>query len=285
MVAFINSVRGIRMKIELAQIIRQCLYSGVMSGSILMCTNQSYAVETSDLAVRAVGTDMVAVGPIDAIDVNSSSFVVAGQRIAVSGETVMHEIGNANLLGFSAFKLFHIGDVLAVHGELDKPAVSISRLVESYVPGATSIYLRGRVTKVDSSIGVATVSSMRIDFTPAMAKSEFVGVNVGDIVEVFGMQPVIGGSLIATILRPDSARNNSITGTSLGANSITGTSHGGNSITGTSLGANSITGTSHGGNSITGTSLGGNSITGTSHGGNSITGTSLGANSITGTSI
>ncbi len=205
------------------------------------------------------GTELHVLGEVQRVDLSKGILIVAGQHVAISKDTTFSVDHVAVADSVNAFQTIQRGEVLAVSGPLDAPAVSVDRLNADYVAGATTIFVKGKISAVEESIGVAKIDELGVDFTPAMSDLRFATVEVGQVVEAIGVQPSMDGPMLANSI---TGTANSITGT---ANSITGTA---NSITGT---AKSITGTAK---SITGTA---NPITGTA---NSITGT---ANSITGT--
>ena len=231
------------MTIEILRTIPRHVLAGLLSGSLLVCANPSLAAErTESSAQNRSEADLLAVGAIEKIELSSGSVQVAGQHVLLSRDTVFIENESAISSGADVLRLLHAGDFVAVNGLLERAAASISRLSESYVPGATSVFVRGRVSHVDDSIGVATVGQLKIDFTPAMGSSSFEGLNEGQVIDAVGIQPNIGGVLIASMIR-----SNAITGTSLVTpRAITGTSMvTPRAITGTSLVTpRAITGTS-----------------------------------------
>ena len=231
------------MTIEILRTIPRYILAGVISGSLLVCANPSLAVERAEPGAQFSGeADLLAVGAIEKIDLSSGYALIAGQYVFISKETVLLENESAVSSGLDALQLLHTGDLVAVNGLLEGPAASIARFSESYVPGATSIFVRGRVSKVDDSVGVATVGSLKINFTPAMGSSAFEAFREGQVIEAIGIQPEIGGTLIASTVRP-----NAITGTSIVTpRAITGTSLvTPRAITGTSMvSPRAITGTS-----------------------------------------
>src|SRR5450631_3872031 len=153
--------------IEILRTIPRCILAGLMSGSLLVCANPLLAAERADSgAQNRSEADLLAVGAIETIDLSSGFVLVAGQRVLVSRDTVLIENESAISSGAGALRLLHAGDFVAVNGLLERAAASISRLPESYVPGATSVFVRGRVSRVDDSNGVATVGGLKIDFTP-----------------------------------------------------------------------------------------------------------------------
>src|SRR5450759_1301272 len=169
---------------------------------------------------RLYGQDLQVLGEVQRIDLSKGILVVAGQHVVITNETVLLSGQNSVAEPASAFRTIQRGDVLAISGPLDAPAVSITRLNADYVPGATTIFVKGKINAIEKSTGVAKIDELSVDFTPAMSDVKFTMVDVGQIVEAIGTQPSLGGPLLA----------DSISATSLvratpiaGANSITGT--------------------------------------------------------------
>jgi hypothetical protein len=227
------------------------------------------------------GAELHVLGAVENIDLAKGVLLVAGQHVSIGHETSFSYNGIPVEDQLSALHMIEPGDLVAVFGPLNTPAVSVSRLKESYVAGATTLFVKGKVSSTQESLGRARIDALGVDITPAMADAKFTRVEPGQVIEAVGIQPTAGGLLLA-----ESVASSSIVGTSTGSivgtsnRSIVGTSNG--SIVGTSSGSivgtsnRSIVGTSNG--SIVGTSSG--SIVGTSNG--SIVGTSNG--SIVGTS-
>ena len=88
--------------------------------------------------------------------------------------------------GLSAIR---IGDVLAVSGDSGAPATTIRQLTDSYVAGATPVYVRGKIAFINKSVGYARLDTLTIDFTPAMSSPGFPKFDLGEIIEATGVSP------------------------------------------------------------------------------------------------
>ena len=108
----------------------------LIASGLAAMTPASANVSLSELKIQ-YGADLEALGEVQSIDIAKGFVFVAGQRIAISRQTIfLIDHKTADLaIGFSAVK---VGDELAVTGELDAPATTIDRLSESYVPGSTA---------------------------------------------------------------------------------------------------------------------------------------------------
>jgi len=195
------------------------------------------------------GSELEVVGEVQRVDVAHESFVVAGQHVTIAKETVFSYNGVPVPGASSALRMIHPGDMLAVTGPVDAAAISVSRLQEPYIAGATPIFVKGKVLAVDLSVGTAKIDEMGVDLTPAMSDTNVASIAVGQTVEVLGIQPAAGSRLLArSIVGTPNASPAGIVGT--GRNGIVGTSGivgtGRNGIVGTSgiVGTAGIVGTS-----------------------------------------
>jgi hypothetical protein len=224
------------------------------------------------------GSEILVLGQVQQVDSTRGILTVAGQHISISRQTAFL-VGDVQIANAAKeLQAIKPGDLLAVFGAVGAPAISIDRLETAYVAGSTTIYVKGKISAVDTAVGVARIDELGVDFTPAMYDPELSSIAVGQIVEAVGIQPSTTGKLLAEHL--------SISGTSVAkASSISGTSVvKADSISGTSAKAGSISGTSAKAGSISGTSAKAGSISGTSAKAGSISGTSAKAGSISGTS-
>jgi hypothetical protein len=224
---------------------RQFIAAAITVVGFLASTNAVLAVERADLRLRGTfGAELRVLGPVETINVSAGYLIVAGQRVSILGTTTFLDNGVIVADRLHALQSIQSGDLVAVNGLIDGSTVSVNKLAESYVPGATTIFVRGRVDSVDASVGIATVSGLRIDFTPAMGSSGFAGIDEGEVIEASGIQPAISGSLLTANVSSTWIPSNRNTGTSVHADAITGTSIRPGAITGTSAHADAITGTS-----------------------------------------
>ena len=66
-----------------------------------------------------------------------------------------------------------VGDAVAIFGTLRADGIIGASLIQSrglYVPGATSIYLAGRVQKSDAALGRVVINGVTVDLTAAMSR-------------------------------------------------------------------------------------------------------------------
>jgi hypothetical protein len=144
---------------------------------------QSDGVNVSAL-VRAFGGGLAVLGRVDAIHQHQELSVV-NQR--VTGADFSHvAVGDYVAV---------IGDVMPDGGLL---ADSVLVLSEAYVPGASSVFIRGSVPSGLTSFGGADVAGQHVDFTPVMAGSDFATADWTREVGVVGVQPLIAGVVLAS---------------------------------------------------------------------------------------
>jgi hypothetical protein len=250
------------------------------------------ALTTVLIASSTVAQNNYALGPVESAS-SKSDVVILGQRFVLDASTrctVRTKVVSKQLCALALSR----GTYAVVEGDANRldRAAAITVLPFSYVPGASTVMLGGRVSEVRSHVGTFRVGSLVIDNTRLLAQGS-VPLEVGMYVETVGTQPLVSGLLLADGIRLqvssgvgstvsttqtiEIVASQTITGT--GSQTITGT--GIQTITGTGIqtitgtGIHTITGT--GAQTITGT--GAQTITGT--GAQTITGT--GAQTITGT--
>jgi hypothetical protein len=131
---------------------------------------------------RSNSSQLLLVGPVDALLARENAIVVLGQKIQVS-----------------AGSSFVAGDLVAVYGRFENARLSVSRIERSgpYVAGATAVLLTGVVQKLHTSVGRAVVSGVSVDLTSLVSTDgSQVAPALGSIVQIAGIQPVKGGVVL-----------------------------------------------------------------------------------------
>jgi hypothetical protein len=139
-------------------------------------------------AVRGDGPDLaqyssVAVGPVEWIllDGTNAKIGVLGQTFATTSDMT---------------RSIAVGDyVIAGGNEGDMAAVY--QTGQAYVAGVSPVALRGVVSSVDLSRGTMSVGGVAIDYTSYLAAEPQFQPQVNEVIEVDGLQPAAGSSLLA----------------------------------------------------------------------------------------
>jgi hypothetical protein len=84
--------------------------------------------------------------------------------------------------------------------KLNSNALYISALSDRYVPGATKVVLKGKITSVNGSVGTLFIGKQAVDYTGLLA-SGTASVKVGDDLTIVGTQPAINGVVLAETIR------------------------------------------------------------------------------------
>ena len=132
-----------------------------------------------------VSTDqptLVVVGPVDAYDAKHLTARVLKQTV---------------LLPHAADLV--VGDSVAVVGTINTNGAVVASSIKDegvYVPGSSSIYLAGRIEKVNTSVGTVLVNGVTVDYTPVLA-IELPTLKLGSGFTVSGIQPTLGGIVVA----------------------------------------------------------------------------------------
>src|SRR6266702_7268417 len=172
---------------------------------------------------------LLVVGPVEAVDLAHGTATILGQKVLVREPERLSVGYTAAVVG-----------VAQPDGSLTASSIQMRG---PYVPGASSVFLSGRVQKVDSGVGKATIGGLSVDLTALMSIGA-VSPAVGSAVELAGTQPSFGGVVLAS----------GISGGGLAAQGISG---GGKSTSGISGGGLSTSGISGGGLVALGISGGG----------------------------
>ena len=237
---------------------------------------------TPNFVERPVPSSMEVLGPVQSVDVAHHIIRIDGQAIAFNANTaVSYDNAVVNRGAMAAISSAKPGDLMAAYGDFGRPATSIKFLSAEYVPGAAKIFVRGRVTALDTSIGQAKINGLTFDYTPAMSNPYFKNLRLGEIVEISGIQPVLDGVLLADSVQ-SGAKGASIIGSGAQGMSIIGSGAQGASIVGTGAKGASIIGSGAQGASIIGTGAKGASIIGSGAQGMSIIGSGAKGASIIG---
>ena len=173
------------------------------------------------------GSDVVTLGPVEALDVRRGTVTVLGQQYLL-GDVAKR-----------ALRSLSVGDYVVTSGMVRSDgsvaANAVLRLAAMYVSGASPVYLKGRVASNDVSLGRLVVGTLAIDYTATPSFVDVSALGPGSTLELAGIQPVAAGLLLAGEAKVISVQ--SIAGTD--SRSIAGTDA--RSIAGTD--ARSIAGT------------------------------------------
>ena len=213
--------------------------------------------------VGALGEDLAVLGRVDGL--LDQQMLVVGQRILVANEP-----------GVS------IGDYVAVRGTRSSDgtviAESITVVEEQYVPGASTVFVRGMAPSGLDPIGSASVGGQAVDFTPLMGGVDLIAADWSSRdVSVLGVQPLFGGVVLArdvAFVATKSSNGSLGTGKSSSGSLGTGKSSNGSLGTGKTASGSLGTGKSSNGSLGTGKTASGSLGTGKSSNGSLGTGRS-----------
>jgi hypothetical protein len=105
-------------------------------------------------------TDVLALGPVERVDISKLQIQVLGQAIAIPAAQ------SAGLAGL-------VGQMVEVHGSVNPDgtlrATKVSAITAySFVPGSTQLYLKGAISSVDEVNAVARIGSLSIKYAGAL---------------------------------------------------------------------------------------------------------------------
>lgn len=212
------------------------------SRGILLCATGLLA--SAAIYTGSANAGSLAIGPVEQVNLKSSTIVVLGQTYHVPGSAV-------------ALSTLTPGTLVAVNGTeatSGKSAVqSVVRLAGQDVPGATQLLVTGVVSAV-SNVGQVRIGKLRVDINATLT-SDSQQPTVGQLVQVVGTQPTSQGVFLAQGIAGTGLSSNGIAGTGPSSNGIAGTGSSANGIAGTGLSSNGIAGTGTSANGIAGTGL------------------------------
>jgi hypothetical protein len=157
------------------------LGTGSRGMSILGTGSATQGITGTGSSGMSYGGQLVALGPLDQINVELGMVEVLGQTIAVT------ELNSANLAVGAMVSVF--GNVL---GDGFIVGSAIFSTGEQYVPGSTPVFVSGYASESQVTIGRVQIGNLEIDHNAAANVSFDNGV-----ISFFGIQPVRGGLFLA----------------------------------------------------------------------------------------
>ncbi len=142
--------------------------------------------------------DPTTVGPVEAVAPNGLSITVLGQSFGTSSRAIIPgAVGNHVV----SARAFNVGDFVLVTGKkLSNGSLVAKTIVPvdlAYVSGATDVYLSGRVTGFDSTLGIAQVGATSVYLADALV-SKSAPIGIGSEIEVVGRQANPAGLIWAS---------------------------------------------------------------------------------------
>jgi hypothetical protein len=133
--------------------------------------------------------DLVVVGAIDAVNPAAGTISVLGQTINVADAEQLYSLAS-NRVPVAVF------GKASRDGAVDARAIVVAG--REYVDGANTVFLKGRVSSLDLTTGVARIGKQLVDLTPALHQLDLASLKIGAVVELTGTRPVAGGAVRAT---------------------------------------------------------------------------------------
>jgi uncharacterized protein DUF5666 len=178
------------------------------------------------LSVASAQTTFVA-GPVEKISPDSRQITVLGQTYLIDTQTVFSS-GATKLRGQNGIRVLTPGTLVSIESRASQSATLVTVSARSYVSGATTVFVSGKVEQLASELGLIKVGGLSIDVS-AVQPEALASLQTGSLVEVSGKQPLPQGLLLAegiVVAAPASAKTtDSIggTGKTVSLDSIGGT--------------------------------------------------------------
>ena len=148
------------------------------------------------LLARAPELDVL--GLVGATDAASGTLTVSGQTVHVTAGTKLISESTGALSALPAS-----GALVAVYGALNSDgtvaASQVTVLAQSYVAGATTLYVRGVVSSVNPALAKAQVGGLSVDYSASLYNAEAANIKSGSVVEFSGIQTSTGSALYASV--------------------------------------------------------------------------------------
>ncbi len=138
--------------------------------------------------------DVFVAGPVESLLVSKGEAVVLGQTVRLNPKQMSRLRTMTSHQTFAGFQAYV--EVAGIDGE---GGVIVARSIQGgtpYVAGSSAVAVRNFVTKATDSRGYLTVGGLKIDVAALR-----VGVQAGDLIEVAGTQPSVGGIAIASVFK------------------------------------------------------------------------------------
>jgi hypothetical protein len=163
--------------------IDQGALTGIDQGAVLGIDQGALTGIDQGATQRTMITGLVLAGPVSSIDRINGVFESMGQIVLASQ---------------SMLSSMRIGDYVSVNGSVISGgwlyADNVSVFSESYVPGASPVFVTGIPSAMDLSTGRAQIGGLTIDYTPALSSGDL---GIGLEMSFSGIQPVSRGLLIS----------------------------------------------------------------------------------------
>jgi hypothetical protein len=161
---------------------------GISTGSVTgISTGSTEGISTG--SVTGISTGSVAgsclllAGPVSQVDLAGGYFMSLGQTV-YADSIVLSSLNVGDFVGVSG--------VLLSPGEMG--SYQTFNYGQTYVPGATEVFVTGLPTSVDKLHGTTQLGGLTVDYTQALG-GRFDG--IAGAITVFGTQPVLGGRLMS----------------------------------------------------------------------------------------
>ena len=145
-----------------------------------VCLASPAAANTAPTFHALAGTDVLALGPVERIDTQRLQIQVLGQVIVLPAAK---SLGIANLLGHMVEVHGSVGTDGTLHATAVNDVASLS-----FVPGATSLYVKGVITEVDQASAVARLGSLSVKYSEALHTLSSTSLAVGQVAAFSGVE-------------------------------------------------------------------------------------------------
>lgn len=252
-------------------LLKNCGWQGLLLTSICLIASNFASATNAGLAV---------VGPIDQVNCGTGTFRILGIRFQASTKSVLSSLCSSEARPDIAYVV--VGSKNSSGKAMALSVVEAGS--EMYVPGASTVFIRGPVSQVSPKIGEFEVAGTRVvglvGQLPALDSS----------IDVVGTQPLLGDAVVATSAAPtpsskaaaDANLTNAIIGSGASSSAIIGSGSSSSAIIGSGASTNAIIGSGSTKSAIIGSGASTSAIIGSGSSSNAIIGSGSSKNAIIG---
>jgi hypothetical protein len=127
-----------------------------------------------------------AMGPVETLALKPNGTT----EITVLGQTYSGNSVDANV---------SVGDYVIAASQENGELSLLMPIPESYVPGSSTVWVAGTIAAVEGDVGQFSVGTASFDYTALLSQDPSLTPEVGDVIDAYGVQPAVGGSVLLGI--------------------------------------------------------------------------------------
>ena len=149
-----------------------------LSYVVLVGSTTAISAPVDASLARGIPHALLLRGPVNAVDPANSRINVLGQWVAVAGSQV-NSLPN---------------EIVTIRGSVDSAGKYTVESVlpissaDQYVPGATSLFIKGRISSINYGMGTLQIGSLTVDYTGVLGSVSASQLTVGSVASFAGVE-------------------------------------------------------------------------------------------------